>query len=250
MSRFTRGPALFLCLVLIFLALPLMAQVSQPNRDGQSAGNQEQPAAGSQHVLPVMAMQPLHHGVPWRDPNTSGGPIGFAAPAGAHLTYRGGPIISNVQVVQVLYGSGSYNSPSCRNHFAHMGQFYGDITAASGLTSLMQQYNTNISGGTEQVFGNGTFGGLFQIVPAAGNNGSTITDAQIQSEILSQITAGHLPAPVLDAAGQPEHPLHDLFPSGKNDHRRAEAIAARRADSAHITAPRQTCSAASMFCTA
>ena len=216
MSRFTRGPALFLCLVLIFLALPLMAQVSQPNRDGQSAGNQEQPAAGSQHVLPVMAMQPLHHGVPWRDPNTSGGAIGFAAPAGAHLTYRGGPIISNVQVVQVLYGSGSYNGQVAGTTSPTMGQFYGDITGSgSGLTSLMQQYNTNISGGTGQVFGNGTFGGLFQIVPAAGNNGSTITDAQIQSEILSQITAGHLPAPVNDALGNPNTLYMIFFPPGK-----------------------------------
>src|SRR6478609_777330 len=216
MSRFTRGPALFLCLVLIFLALPLMAQVSQPNRDGQSAGNQEQPAAGSQHVLPVMAMQPLHHGVPWRDPNTSGGAIGFAAPAGAHLTYRGGPIISNVQVVQVLYGSGSYNAQVAGTTSPTMGQFYGDITGSgSGLTSLMQQYNTNISGGTGQVFGNGTFGGLFQIVPAAGNNGSTITDAQIQSEILSQITAGHLPAPVNDALGNPNTLYMIFFPPGK-----------------------------------
>src|SRR6478609_8984297 len=216
MSRFTRGPALFLCLVLIFLALPLMAQVSQPNRDGQSAGNQEQPAAGSQHVLPVMAMQPLHHGVPWRDPNTNNAAVGFAAPAGAHLSYFGGPIISNVQVVQVLYGSGSYNAQVAGTTSPTMGQFYGDITGSgSGLTSLMQQYNTNISGGTGQVFGNGTFGGLFQIVPAAGNNGSTITDAQIQSEILSQITAGHLPAPVNDALGNPNTLYMIFFPPGK-----------------------------------
>ena len=146
------------------------------------------------------------------------GPVGFAAPAGAHLTYHNGPIISNIQVVQVLYGSGSYNAQVAGTTSPTMGNFYGDIIDAnSGLISLMQQYNTNISGGTGQIFGNGTFAGLFQIVPAAGNNGSTITDAQIQSELLAQISAGHLPAPVLDAAGKPEHPLYDLFPAGKND---------------------------------
>jgi hypothetical protein len=95
-----------------------------------------------------------------------------------------------------------------------MGQFYGDITS-SGLITLLQQYNTTVSGGTNQTFGNGTFGGLFQIVPSAGNNGSTITDAQIQSELLAQITAGHLPAPVLDAAGNPNTLYMTFFPPGK-----------------------------------
>jgi hypothetical protein len=95
-----------------------------------------------------------------------------------------------------------------------MGNFYSDITS-SGLITLLQQYNTNISGGTNQVFGNGSFGGLFQIVPAAGNNGSTITDAQIQSELLAQITAGHLPAPIIDAVGQPNTLYMIFFPPGK-----------------------------------
>src|SRR6478752_9645864 len=95
-----------------------------------------------------------------------------------------------------------------------MGNFFADITS-TGLISLMQQYNTNISGGTNQIFGNGTFGGLFQIVPSAGNNGSTITDTQIQSELLSQINGGHLPAPVLDAAGNPNTLYMIFFPPGK-----------------------------------
>ena len=217
MSRLLRGRALLLCLILVFAALPMLAQVSSsPDTDGGSP--HQHPAAGNTgQPLPVMNLQPIFHGVPWRDPNTATmGPVGFAAPAGAHLTYFGGPIISNVQVVQVLYGSGSYNSQVAGTTSPTMGQFYGDITGAnSGLMTLLQQYNTNISGGTGQVFGNGTFGGLFQIVPAAGNNGSTITDAQIQSELLSQITAGHLPAPVIDATGHPNTLYMIFFPPGK-----------------------------------
>jgi len=199
MSRITRGQALLVILLLIFATLPVMAQVlQQPNQDG-----------------PVGASpQPRMHGTPWR--NNAGGPIGFAAPAGAHLTYFGGPIISNVQVVQVLYGSGSYNAQIAGTASPTMGQFYGDITGSgSGLNSLMQQYNTPVSGGTGQTFGFGSFGGLFQIVPAAGNNGSTITDAQIQSEILAQINAGHLPAPLLDAQGNPNTLYMTFFPPGK-----------------------------------
>src|SRR5215831_8273256 len=213
MSRLLRGPALLLCLILVFAALPALAQVSQSNAD--EVAPQQHPADGnSSHPLPVLNVQPQpkFHGVPWRDPNA--GPINFAAPAGAHLTYFGGPIISNVQVVQILYGSGSYNPQVAGTASPTMGQFYSDITS-SGLITLLQQYNTPASGGTGQTFGNGSFGGLFQIVPSAANNGSTITDAQIQSELLAQITAGHLPAPVLDATGNPNTVYMTFFPPGK-----------------------------------
>ena len=216
MSRMLRGSALFVCLMLI-LALPVMAQVPQANNADERVP--QSPTSGtSAQPLPVLSLQPLHHGTPWRDPNTSAtlGPVGFAAPAGAHLTYHNGPIISNTQVVQVLYGSGSYNGQVAGTTSPTMGGFYADILGAnSGLISLMQQYNTNISGGTNQIFGNGTFGGLFQIVPSAGNNGSTITDTQIQSELLAQISAGHLPGPVLDAGGNANTLYMIFFPPGK-----------------------------------
>jgi hypothetical protein len=206
MSRSLRGTALFLFLFLLSAALPLLAQVSQ------SVNVSQQPPV-SANPVPV-STTPIFHGVPWRDPNTAGAVVGFAAPAGAHLTYRGGPIISNVQVVQVLYGSGSYNAQIAGTTTPTMGNFFSDITS-TGLITLLQQYNTNISGGTGQIFGNGSFGGLFQIVPAAGNNGSTITDAQIQSEILAQITAGHLPGPINDALGNPNTLYMIYFPPGK-----------------------------------
>jgi hypothetical protein len=215
MSRMLRGSALFLCLMLI-LALPVIAQVSHPNANSVAspAADAADAAAQSAQPLPVLSLQPLRHGTPWRDPNNSAAQIGFAAPAGAHLTYHNGPIISNVQVIQVLYGSGSYNAQIAGTTSPTMGNFFADITS-TGLISLMQQYNTNISGGTNQIFGNGTFAGLFQIVPAAGNNGSTITDTQIQSELLAQINAGHLPAPVLDATGNPNTLYMIYFPPGK-----------------------------------
>jgi hypothetical protein len=213
MSRLLRGSSSFLCLVLIFLALPVMAQVSQSNSDSSVAPT-AQGVGQSAQPLPVLSLQPKFHGVPWRDPNTNGAVVGFAAPAGAHLSYFGGPIISNVQVIQVLYGSGSYNSQVAGTTSPTMGNFFADITS-TGLITLLQQYNTNISGGTGQVFGNGTFAGLFQIVPSSGNNGSTITDTQIQSELLAQINAGHLPSPVLDAQGNPNTLYMIYFPPGK-----------------------------------
>src|ERR1043166_4228607 len=216
MSRLLRGPALLLCLILIFAALPALAQVS-PSPDANAVAPQQPPAAGNAaQPLPVLNLQPKFHGVPWRDPNATPGPVGFAAPAGAHLSYFGGPIISNVQVIQVLYGSGSYNSQIAGTTSPTMGNFFGDIVGSnSGMISLLTQYNTNISGGTGQVFGFGTFGGLFQIVPAAGNNGSTISDTQIQSELLAQINGGHLPAPILDSLGNPNTLSMIFFPPEK-----------------------------------
>src|SRR6476660_610229 len=215
MSRLLRGLAL-LCLLLTLAALPVLAQVPQSGNDNNNAGpdmHAAQTPGNPAQPLPVFPVTTKHHGVPWRDANA---PIGFAAPAGAHLTYFGGPIISNVQVIQVLYGSGSYNAQVAGTASPTMGNFFADITeSGSGLISLLTQYNTPASGGTGQTFGNGTFAGLFQIVPAAGNNGSTITDAQIQSELLSQITAGHLPAPVIDAGGNPNTVYMIYFPPGK-----------------------------------
>jgi hypothetical protein len=203
---------LLLFLLLMVAALPTLAQVSQSgDADGGALLPMQNP--GAQAPASHVVVMPFHHGVPWRDAT---GPVGFAAPAGAHLSYFGGPIISNVQVIQVLYGSGSYNSQVAGTTSPTMGQFYGDIVGPnSGLITLLQQYNTNISGGTGQVFGNGTFGGLFQIVPSSANNGSTITDTQIQSELLAQINAGHLPAPTNDSLGNPNTLYMIFFPPGK-----------------------------------
>jgi hypothetical protein len=207
---------MFLCVasLLLLSTLPALAQASQstdPSGGTDALLPRQQTATPA---LPVLPAQPRLHVVPVLDPNA--GPVAFAAPAGAHLSYFGGPIISNVQVVQVLYGSGSYNAQVAGTTSPTMGNFYSDITGSgSGLVSLLQQYNTPVSGGTGQTFGNGTFGGLFQIVPAAGNNGSTITDTQIQSELLAQINAGHLPAPLLDAAGNPNTLYMIFFPPGK-----------------------------------
>src|ERR1051326_1450043 len=205
MFKETHRPTIFICLasLLLFITLPALAQQTAAGNSGQA--------------LPVAPDRPRLHIVPVLDPNNPNAEgIGQAAPAGAHLSYFGGPVISNVHVVQVLYGSGSYNAQVAGTTSPTMGQFYGDLTGAnSGYTSLLTQYNTPASGGTNQTIGNGTFDGLFQIVPSAGNNGSTISDAQIQSELLAQITAGHLPAPVLDAAGNVNTLYMIFFPPGK-----------------------------------
>jgi hypothetical protein len=163
-------------------------------------------------ALPISAQTQVQHGVPWGNASS---PAGFAS-AGAHLSYFGGPVVSNAHVVQVLYGTGSYNSQVAGTSSPDMGNFFGDLLGtSSGYINLLNQYSTNISGGTNQLIGNGTFDGLFQIVPSPGNNASTIDDSNIQAELLAQINAGHLPAPVLDAAGNVNTIYMIYFPPGK-----------------------------------
>src|SRR5262249_49947528 len=51
----------------------------------------------------------------------------FVHPAGAHLQYFGGRIVSNVQVVQVLYGSGSYIPQVTSTSTPSMATFYQGV---------------------------------------------------------------------------------------------------------------------------
>lgn len=105
-------------------------------------------------------------------------PIQSAAPAGAHLTYYGGPVIPSVKVIAVYWGAGAA-------HQAHLNAFYGAITQ-SAYFDWLKEYNTST-----QSIGRGSFQGAHVITPST--TSKTITDKTIQREITKQITAGHLP---------------------------------------------------------
>src|SRR5579871_3030458 len=111
MSHLSRCKVLLL--LLLISALPTLAQVLQS------------PEPANPPQTPQV-LSPRHHTVPFRSPGTA--VVGFAAPAGAHLSYFGGPVISNVHVVQVLYGSGSFDAQVAGTTSPTMGQFYGDLT--------------------------------------------------------------------------------------------------------------------------
>ena len=123
----------------------------------------------------------------------------LSAPAGAHLTYYGGKVISNVNVIQVLYGSGTY-TPEVQNTAApSIASFYAGVTNSS-YYDWLTEYNTTINAangqpGTQQTIGRGSFASQVQITPAAANNGATVDDRNIQAELHTQIIAGHLPTP-------------------------------------------------------
>jgi hypothetical protein len=155
----------------------------------------------------------LLHGQPWRDPNDRSA---LSAPAGAHLAYHGGRVVSNVQIVQVLYGTGSYLPQVSSIASPSMATFYQGVTNSPFVDWLIE-YNTTTQSGmhSNQVIGRGHFVTQVQISPSATNNGSTIDDSNIQSELAAQIQAGHLPAPTSDAAGNNNTYYAIFFPHGK-----------------------------------
>jgi len=140
--------------------------------------------------------------------------------AGAHADYFGGPVISNVHIVAVLYGAGAYLPNISGTATPTLGQFYTDITQSSYFDMLSEYSTAGViaedgTAGTNQIIGHGFFDGLFTITPTATNNGATISDAQIQSELLAQVAAGHLPAPVFDTQGNNNTLYMIFFPPGK-----------------------------------
>ncbi|HZR09941.1 MAG TPA: hypothetical protein VFA79_15270, partial [Myxococcales bacterium] len=135
------------------------------------------------------------------------------------LTYYGGRVVSNVRVVEVLWGSGSYLSNVSGTTSPSMGTFYQGVLNSPYVDWLDGDYNTvnpnPISGSTRtnQHIGRGSFAGVYTIAPSSG--ATTISDATIQSEIAAQIQAGILPAPTHDAAGNDNTYYAVFFPPGK-----------------------------------
>ena len=161
------------------------------------------PQGGGGHILPMIP--------PGATPS--------ATPANAHLDYYGGPVISNVEVIMVLWGSGTFEPFVQETSSPSVATFYGGVTNSPYLDWLTE-YDTSItavggSAGTGQTIGRGTYLGQFTIAPSAANDGATIDDTNIQAELVAQIDAGHLPASANDGAGNVNTIYMLFFPQGK-----------------------------------
>ena len=166
---------------------------------------------------------PLLVGGPNALPVRQARPVKAAAPGGAHLTYYGGRVVSNLQVVQVLWGTGGagggngeFLTQVFNTTTPSMATFYEEVLN-SAYVDWLTEYNTDIidhggSEGTNQTIGHGSFSEQVAITPSA--NSTTIDDTTIQTEIVNQILAGHLPAPTADAAGNNNTYYAVFFPHG------------------------------------
>ncbi|MBI3784718.1 MAG: fibronectin type III domain-containing protein [Deltaproteobacteria bacterium] len=140
------------------------------------------------------------------------------APVGPSLAYYGGRVVSNMQVVQVLYGAGQYLSNVSDTTTPSLATFYQGVLN-SPYVDWLSEYDTNITAigggsGTNQAIGRGSFVGQYSITPSPENSGAVIDDTQIQSELAAQILAGHLPSPTSDVGGNNNTYYAVFFPLG------------------------------------
>jgi len=119
-----------------------------------------------------------------------------------NLTYYGGKVLANIKIVQVRYGSGTYQN-YVGTGSGTTGAFYSAIAGSSYVGWLNSNYATT---SPAQTIGLGTFAGQYTITPSAANAPSTqkvctssgslrVTDAQIQAELKLQVANKVLPAP-------------------------------------------------------
>ena len=151
---------------------------------------------------------PIVHGVPFKT-----GVQSASAPAGAHLTYYSGPVVSNVQVRIVLWGTAT--NPILASNLPG---YYTGITN-SVFYDMFSEYATNITApggvpGTNQSIGRGSYAGITTIAPSrcATATTCTLTDPQIQSELIAQLTANNLPQPQYDLSGNVNTEYMIYFP--------------------------------------
>ena len=106
------------------------------------------------------------------------------------MLYFSGPVIAKIRVVSVMWTSAVNATVQSK-----IGGFYKAIVNSTFVDQLAQ-YDTNIVGvngmqGTDQSIVRGSYAGKVVISPT--NKSKTLSDGQVQTELLAQIQAGSLP---------------------------------------------------------
>jgi hypothetical protein len=139
------------------------------------------------------------------------------AAAGVRLVYFGGRVLSNVELVKVLWGDGRYEPYVAGDGTPSLDAFLGAVAGSAFVTGLAE-YDTTAAAfggvpGTNQHIGAGTFLGAVRIVPSV--SGGTVDDVDIAAELAEQLAKGGLPPPRADAAGNLETLYLVYLPAGK-----------------------------------
>src|SRR5579864_999907 len=195
----------------MFLGLSLTVLAQAPKAAaGHGDGSAAQTGQSGNSFVHVVPMVPRTG----QTPSHMMGPVTVGGPPGAQLSYYGGPVISNVQVVVVYWGPNV--DPIVTSGIAG---FYQAITS-SPYFDLLSEYSTagaTVTGGaasSNQKIGRGTYKNSYTITPSVCPSACTIDDSQIGPEITAQISAGHLPQPTQDAGGFNNTLYMIYFPPG------------------------------------
>src|SRR5437763_4913908 len=113
------------------------------------------------------------------------GLLAVASPAQANMSYFGGPIMHANTTVLVDWGS-SVSSTYTGGDPGFLQALAGQIGTPSNVTGILAQY-LDTSG---QNYSSAGYDSQRTITPSTSS--TSITDAQIQSELKAQVGAGHL----------------------------------------------------------
>jgi hypothetical protein len=109
----------------------------------------------------------------------------LAAAAAPQLTYRNGPLLTNVEVFAIFWGTAWLNSGNA-TLLSHMNDFF-DYILTSQLIDQLAEYS--VPGKT---IGHGSRSGSLNLTTS--EPGKSVTDAAIQKMLQTEIAAGTLPA--------------------------------------------------------
>jgi hypothetical protein len=179
-SRLTRGAAL--AAAVVALSAPGRARATNCNPELEGGAR---PEDGPREAMPLQAAR--------------------KATPQARLVYFGGRIISDVEVVMVLWGGGAYEPFVTSSAPPSMSSFFAGVTGGPYLAGLAQYDTTRAAlgrdGGTDQRIGQGRFAGLVRISPSAALAGRALDDVELVAELRAQLDAGRVPPPSEDRSG-------------------------------------------------
>jgi len=108
-----------------------------------------------------------------------------AAPPTVQLTYRGGPLLTAVEVVTVYWGA-AWNEATAQATAQSLNAFFQFVVASSYMDQLAE-YNT-----PQQKIGRGRYAGTARVIDTA--PGASVTDSAIQQMLEGEVARKSVPA--------------------------------------------------------
>jgi hypothetical protein len=107
------------------------------------------------------------------------------APAAAQLTYRGGPLLTAVEVITVFWGA-AWNEPPARDTAQRLNDFFQFVVSSPYIDQLAE-YST-----PQQKIGRGRYVGTARITTSS--PGASVTDSAVQQMLQAELARKALPA--------------------------------------------------------
>jgi hypothetical protein len=124
--------------------------------------------------------------VPMRDPTGLIGAPKVGAPSAASFTYRGGPLLTAVEIVTVFWGVG-WNEATAQAMAQSLNAFF-QFVVSSPYVDQLGEYST-----PQQKIGRGRFAGTARVTATA--PGTSVTDNAVQQMLQAEVARKSLPAP-------------------------------------------------------